>query len=238
MTTEDTPKKTSSRANPEKEAFIAAVRDHLVQHGAKHWNLVLDRFPELKEATKWRYIREAKGETRPTDISDAREKLVAHVKKFPETNRGSRLAKKLAPQVREEIVDSLPAAPSPAYIAQNGDEGLRTIDFVAEIQSLYSDAKMLRTYAMKTRTNPETGEQTEVINNPAAFDKSILRRANLLETAIRAVQEVWDLRMMQNFYETIITEIGLESPECQQRIMTRLAALNQRNGMTLHSMRL
>ena len=114
MTTEDTPKKTSSRANPEKEAFIAAVRDHLVQHGAKHWNLVLDRFPELKEATKWRYIREAKGETRPTDISDAREKLVAHVKKFPETNRGSRLAKKLAPQVREEIVDSLPAAPSPA----------------------------------------------------------------------------------------------------------------------------
>lgn len=237
MTTEEAPKKPHHLASPQKEPFIAAVREHLGAHGPKHWNIVLDRFPDIKEATKWRWIREAKGETRPTDISDARDKLVAHVKKFPETQRGSKLAKKLVPEVREEIVDSLPAAPSPAYIAQHGDEGLRTIDFVAEIQSLYSDAKMLRSYAMKTRTNPETGEQTEAINNPAAFDKSILRRANLLETTIRAVQEVWDLRMMQNFYETIIAEIGLESPECQQRIMTRLQALNARHGMTLNSMR-
>jgi hypothetical protein len=42
---------------------------------------------------------------------------------------------------------------------------------------------------------------------------------------------------MQNFYETIIDEIGRESPECQRRIMERLAELNSRQGMTM-SMRL
>jgi hypothetical protein len=86
---------------------------------------------------------------------------------------------------------------------------------------------------MKTRTDPDTGELVEVINNPAAFDKSIVRRAGLLETAIKAVQEVWDLRQMQNFYEIVIEEIGRESPETQRRIMVRLAELNSRQGMTM-----
>lgn len=223
--------------HPSKAKFFEAVHAHMAKHGAKEWKLVLDQFPEVHDQTKWRWLRQARNETpAPSEMQNARDRLAASVRKFPDTQRGSRLKGKLDPEA-VEVVDHLPAAPSPAYIAKHGDEGLRTIDFVAEIQSLYRDASMLRAYSVKERADPETGELREVINNPAAFDKSIVRRADLLETAIRAVQEVWDLRTMQNFYETIIDEIGKESPECQRRIMERLALLNQRTGMTLHMMR-
>jgi len=216
---------------------MEAVHEHMAKHGAKDWKILLDQFPNVHDQSKWRWIRQARAETPPpAQLNDARDKLAASVRRFPQTLRGERLKKKLDKEA-EGVVDHLPAAPSPAFIAKNGDAGLRAIDFVAEINSLYSDAKMLRAYAVKKRTDPDTGEELEVINNPAAFDKSIARRADLLETAIRAVQEVWDLRTMQNFYETIIDEIGKESPDCQKRIMERLALLNQRSGMTLAMMR-
>lgn len=225
--------------DPKKDAFMAAAHAHMAKHGQKEWKILFDQFPDTHDQTKWRWLRMARHAAPPPEqISDARDKLVAKVQKFKGTQRGSAFAEKhLEPEVAEQAVAHLPAAPSPAYLAKAGDEGLRTIDFVAEIQNLYRDATMLRTYAVKERTDPETGETREVINNPAAFDKSIARRADLLETAIRAVQEVWDLRTMQNFYETVIEEIGHESPECQRRIMVRLDKLNQRNGMTLGAMR-
>lgn len=221
-----------------KDAFIADVHRHLAAVGAKEWKTVLDAHPGIGVATKWRLIRETRGMAAPPgEIADARDRLVASVKKFPTTTRAQRAAKDLLDPDAVEIVDHLPAAPSPSYIAKNGDDGLRTIDFVAEIQTLYSDAKMLRAFGVKMKADPATGGQVEAIHNPNAFDKSIVRRANLLETAIRAVQEVWDLRTMQNFYETVIEEIGRESPAAQRRIMERLAALNARSGMTLGAMR-
>lgn len=224
--------------HPMRAKFTEAMHAHMAKHGEKNWKLLLEQFPEVHDQTKWRWIRLARSEAPPPSLmQDARDRLAASVKKFPNTTRAKRMGKdRLAPEA-EEIVDHLPAAPSPAFIAKTGDAGLRTIDFVAEIHSLYGDAKMLRAYSVKERADPETGELREVINNPAAFDKSIARRADLLETAIRAVQEVWDLRTMQNFYETVIDEIGKESPECQKRILERLAQLNARTGMTLNMMR-
>lgn len=222
----------------QKTKFTAALHAHMAKHGAKDWKLLLQQFPEVHEQTMWRWIRAGRKEVPPeANLSDARTKLAEAVRKFPTTTRAQRMAKEKLPEA-EEIVDHLPAAPSPSYIAKAGDDGLRTLDFVAEIQSLYRDATMLRTYAVRDRVDPDTGEVREVINNPAAFDKSIARRADLLETAIRAVQEVWDLRTMQRFYETIIEEIGFESPDCQKRILERLAKLNARTGMTLGAMRL
>lgn len=220
--------------HPQKSAFKAAVSQHLATVGANNWRVVLEQFPDVPEPTKWRWIREAKAADVPRpELINAKAKLVQKVKKAGGTDR----QREARENGTEPIAKHLPAAPSPTYIARTGESGLQNLDFVAEIHKLYSDAQKLRAYAMKTRTDPETGEMVEAINNPAAFDKSIVRRAALLETAIKAVQEVWDLRTMQNFYETIIDEIGKESPETQRRIMERLAELNSRQGMTL-SMRL
>lgn len=220
--------------HPQKSAFKAAVAQHLATVGANNWKVVLEQFPDVPEPTKWRWIREAKSADVPRpELINSRAKLVQKVKKLPPDARTAEARE----NGTEHIAKQLPAAPRPEYIARTGEAGMQTLDFVAEIHKLYADASMLRAYAMKNRPDPETGAVVESINNPAAFDKSIVRRASLLETAIKAVQEVWDLRTMQNFYETIIDEIGKESPEAQKRIMARLAELNSRQGMTM-SMRL
>lgn len=219
--------------HPQKSAFKAAVAQHLSTVGANNWKVVLEQFPDVAEPTKWRWIREAKAADVPRpELINSRAKLVQKVKKLPPDARTAEARE----NGTEHIAKQLPAAPRPEYIARTGEAGMQTLDFVAEIHKLYADASMLRAYAMKNKTDAD-GVVSEAINNPVAFDKSIVRRAGLLETAIKAVQEVWDLRTMQNFYETIIDEIGKESPEAQKRIMVRLAELNSRQGMTM-SMRL
>ena len=209
------------------------MAQHLSTVGANNWKMVLDQFPDVAEPTKWRWIREAKAADVPRpELINSRAKLVQKVKKLPPDARTAEARE----NGTEHIAKQLPAAPRPEYIARTGEAGMQTLDFVAEIHKLYADASMLRAYAMKNKTDAD-GVVSEAINNPVAFDKSIVRRAGLLETAIKAVQEVWDLRTMQNFYETIIDEIGRESPECQKRIMVRLAELNSKSGFTM-SMRL
>ena len=214
-----------------KASFVAAVAKHLATVGSNNWTEVLNTHPDIGIATKWRLIREAKAADVPRpELINARAKLVQKVRKLPKDARRVEAEE----NGTTAIARQLPAAPSPNYIAKTGENGLQTLDFVAEIHSLYRDATMLRAFSMADVVDKETGEVLgEKIKNPVAFDKSIVRRADLLETAIKAVQEVWDLRTMQNFYETIIEEIGLESPEVQKRIMARLAELNSRVGMTM-----
>jgi len=198
--------------------------------GSTNWKDLFARFPDVHEQNMWRWIRALKqADVSKPQLINAKAKLVQKIKKIGGTDR----QREAEENGTERIAKHLPAAPSPNYIARTGEAGMANLDFVAEIHKLYADATMLRTYAMKTRTDPATGEVTEAINNPAAFDKSILRRASLIETAIKTVQEVWDLRQMQNFYQIVIEEISAESPECQRRIMERLAALNARQGFAL-----
>lgn len=209
---------------------MAAVVQHMATVGSNNWNVVFDQFPGVPAPTGWRWIRQAKEAKVPKpQLINAKAKIVQKVKKAGGTDR----QREARARGTEEISRHLPAAPSPNYIAKTGEAGLQNLDFVAEIHALYADAQLLRAYAMKDRTDPETGEIRSVINNPAAFDKSIVRRANLLETAIKAVQEVWDLRTMQAFYETVVEVIGEESPEAQRKIMERLAELNSKQGFTM-----
>lgn len=197
--------------------------------GSTNWKDLFARFPDVHEQNMWRWIRALKqADVSKPQLINAKAKLVQKIKKIGGTDR----QREAEDAGVEKIARHLPAAPSPNYIARTGEAGMANLDFVAEIHALYADAQKLRAYAMKTKVDAN-GEVTEVINNPAAFDKSILRRASLIETAIKTVQEVWDLRQMQNFYQIIIEEIGEESPECQRRIMERLAALNARQGFTL-----
>jgi hypothetical protein len=215
--------------HPKKQLFLAACQHHLSTVGSNNWNKVLEAFPDVQVSSAWRWIRQAKEADVPRpELINARAKLIQKVKKLPKDDRTI----EARANKTEHIAKHIPAAPSPAYIARTGEAGLQTLDFVAEIHKLYSDASMLRTFSMVIGKD-EAGNETEKIKNPAMFDKSIARRAGLLETAIKAVQEVWDLRQMQNFYELIIEEIGRESPEAQRRIMVRLAELNSRAGMTI-----
>lgn len=197
--------------------------------GATNWKDLFARFPDLHEQTMWRWLRIAKqADVSKPQLINAKQRIKKKLQETGPTDRDIEASQ----NGTAKIAQHLPAAPTPNYIARTGEVGMQNLDFVAEIHTLYADAKKLRDFSVASSTD-EHGVTTERIKNPNAFDRSILRRAGILETAIKAVQEVWDLRTMQNFYETIIDEIGKESPEVQQRIMVRLAELNSKQGMTM-----
>lgn len=124
-----------------------------------------------------------------------------------------------------EIGEHLPAAPSPSYVDKKGAAG--NMDFMQRLESLYDDAETLRKFSMD--------EKTGRIKLPKYLTQSVSLRQKLLETALKAMQEVWDLRRMQNFYDIVLENISQESPECAMRIMERLKKLNSEIGMTFEA---
>lgn len=199
-----------------KEECLAAIRKHL-NDGGTVLTPVYEQFPEIPKPTIFRWA-ELEKNNRPT----ARELTQAH--------------QAIEERIESGVAEHLPVLPAPAAIARGGEAALRKLDFAVEIPKLYSDAEMLRAFSVKEMVG-EDGQAVEKIRNPVAFEKSIKARASLIETSLKVLQEIWDMRAMQHFYEMIIDEIGRESPDCQRRIQERLAALNHRHGMTM-SMRL
>lgn len=209
--------------HPLRAEAIAAIQAHMAANGAKDWRPLWERYEAqgVNKPTFWNWIREAKEEAAASPTLAAAKNALQTVV----TGRED--------QLPEGVAAHLPATPSPAFISKAGPAGLKQFDMVLEIHKLYADAEMLRNYAVKKTRDEATGAEVEQIKNPIAFDKSIARRANLLETSIRAVQEIWNLRTMQQFYEVVVQEIGKADPETQRRILQRLAELNQRTGMNM-----
>jgi hypothetical protein len=124
-----------------------------------------------------------------------------------------------------EIGEHLPAAPSPDYVGRPRASG--NMDFMQRLEDLYADAETLRQFSMDTKTGR--------IKLPKYLTQSVSLRQKLLETALKAMQEVWDLRRMQSFYDSVLAEISQESPEVAMRIMERLKKLNSEIGMTFEA---
>lgn len=126
----------------------------------------------------------------------------------------------------------LPVAPPPEYILEKPVEARQGIDFMARLEHLYADAELLRAWSMSSVTTAD-GKTSEKIKVPTFFSQSIKLRSDLLETAVRTIQQFYDLRRMQRFYDTILEEISAESPEVALRITERLAKLDAESGMTI-----
>jgi len=202
-----------------KDECVAAIRKQLLSaEGALNMAALYAQFPDVPQPTLWRWAKLEKD-------------------KQPTQRQLTQAAQAIEERVAAGAAgDLLPAVPSPAVIARDGGKALRKLDFGAEIPKLYTDAEMLRAFAISVREG-EDGEQVEKIKNPVAFEKSIKARASLIETSLKVLQEVWDMRAMQAFNEMIVEEIGRESPECQRRILQRLALLNQRHGISMSGFR-
>lgn len=128
----------------------------------------------------------------------------------------------------------LPAAPSPAYISARPVEARKGIDFMSRLEFLYDDAEKLRNWAVKQTENAD-GTQGEAIKNPTFFAQSIKLRSDLLENAVKTVQQFYNLQRMQRFYDTVLEEIAAESPEMAKRIIERLERLDAETGMTMNA---
>lgn len=117
----------------------------------------------------------------------------------------------------------LPAAPPPAYINQYPGRSVRSLDILGRLDELYEDAKKLRDYALT-----EEGK----VKSPKFLGESIKIRRDLLESALEAVKEVYNLERMEDFYRIILEEISDESSELGGRIIDRLRRANEKHMMT------
>lgn len=208
-----------ARSHPLRAEAVAWIRNHLFVNGEKDLRPIYERYEKgqgIAHHTVWGWIRQVKS------AGPGKPELTAAVARIDEVLSD------------ENIGKHLPVAPSPNYIARSGERGLRNLDILAELHNVQSDAMMLRAHSVKIESDPETGEEREKIKNPLLFEKQMQRRLNVIDTTLKAMGEVWNLRTMQAFYETVVEEIQAESPETARRIMQRLAALNARKGMTLN----
>lgn len=125
-----------------------------------------------------------------------------------------------------DIARHIPAAPSPAVVAQNGESAITGINFLGELNLLFQDALALREWSVRREGD------TERVVNPRMFDRAISRRLEILAMSIATQKALWDLQRMEAFYSTIIETIAGCAPEVGQEIQRRLVVLNVRLGMT------
>lgn len=177
----------------------------LAEGDEKGLSALRDKYHGVPKASWYRWIASCK-------------ELIGHV-----DQKTQRLTESAA--IALEAGEHLPAAPSPAYVDQKGAAG--NMDFLQRLESLYADAEILRRFSMD--------EKTGRIKLPKYLTQSVSLRQKLLETALKAMQEVWDLRRMQAFYDAVLEEIAQESPETAMRIMERLKKLNSEIGMTFEA---
>lgn len=206
------------------------IREHIRIHGPKDWALVRSQYGAL-------FPDDAAGERR----------FFRYVKMAQEAPAPKDAVKK----ARDVAGKQLPVAPPPSYITAGGATAVKRIDFLGAIGELWEDILNLRhhTFAterdpdapegekrMRIKVDPQTGRP--VIQDRHNFDKTIMRRVEIMETALRIRQEIWDLDKVEQMYEEVINIIAEEivpaEPEIARRVLERIKRLNQSRSMTIH----
>lgn len=159
----------------------------------------------------------------PEAIQAARERIAQRLADRPTMRQDEARA-----QGVQFISAQLPAAPSPAYIAQHGVQKLERLDIFEELNRLYRDTELLRSSSVGI--DPKSGRET--VKNARTFDKSISRRLEVLATSLASQKELWDLQRMESFYTAIIEVIAGVDPSIAAEIQRRLAAMNIHVGAT------
>lgn len=127
-----------------------------------------------------------------------------------------------AKQAAKKAGKSLPVAPPPQYMIDRPTEARGNVKFMTRLEHLYQDAELLRAWSMT-----EDGQKIRV---PAFFAQSVKLRSDLLERALQALQQIYDLEYMQKFYDTVVSEIAKTDPEAARTIMEKLQKLNEERG--------
>lgn len=212
--------------------IFAAIAEHIRTHGRKHWDLVRED-PEFAHVIGkaaggsgkrkfWRYV-DAVSEIPPPDKTKPHEARAIATDALSQATERARLAAQ----------QNLPAAPSPAYMMRAGAQASENLDFFREIPRMWADIERLRLQAMGSDEESPDGNS---IDDPKMFDVSIRRRIELMESALRVMQEMWDVQQQQRLYDAI-TEIIVGElaavPDIQQRVVAKLVELNKNRGMTI-----
>ncbi len=219
-----------------KVKIFAEIVAHVRVYGRARWELIRENpaythviGKDAGPAAERKFFRWVDAATRRTTADKVGASQVAEqASQSAALDDGARRARLAAEK-------NIPAAPSPAYMAREGAGADRSIDFLAGLHGIWADAQLLREYAMAKDAAAPNGEK---IKNPMFFEKSIKARLDVMDSGLRVMQEIWDLRYQQRFYDAIVDIIVSDLapyPEVQLKVMRKLKDLNDRQGMTIHA---
>lgn len=198
----------------QRAAVVKAIEEHIAEFGPRGYRKVFERFPDVKETTIWQWIQRVRSDP-------------------PSQERIRSLHLQLQERIKNGLDRTLPAPPPAGLYTDDPETAMARLDFAVEIPKLYRDAEMLRSFSILERTDEATGLKYEKIRNPVAFEKSIRARAQIIESGLSVMKELWSIANIQRFYEMMIEEIGKADVDTQKRILVRLRSLSERYGMTM-----
>jgi hypothetical protein len=98
---------------------------------------------------------------------------------------------------------------------------LRADYWEAAHQQLFADVWALRQSALNADGS---------LRSPAVFDRSIKTRLALIARSVKLMNQLYALRNVRMFFDSLILEIQSESPDLQRRLLARLQQLGDREG--------
>lgn len=203
----------------QKREILNAISEHLSIEGPRNWDQLAQRLG-ISKPTLFRYVKEVQVDAG----SDEAPGLL-------------RLAQKRIKQVvqdienaEEEVEKCLPAIPSPNIIASRNGNAMVNIDFMRRLHKLLARAEMVQAHALTI--NPDG---TEKIKNPMLLMQGVRLERDLMETALKAMQEVYDLNKVHDMHRLILDVLGTAAPELQREIIQRLQEFNNRYGITVEA---
>lgn len=183
-------------ADPQRDEATATIGELTRKHGVKTGlQLAREKFPDVPHATWARWRQAAVG-----NISEAEADAEAVVGMAPEVRAQIPTLQELAPVVG----DPVPAT-------------RRAINFWRMLDELEQDAQLMREFALS-----RTPDGKVKLRVPPALRDAHRMRCDLIRLALQQAEVAWSTERAATFYQTIIDEIGDESPDCQRRIMERL----------------
>lgn len=207
----------AAKPNEKRDRIMAEMRTHLRVHGDRDWHLLRDKYPDELAGS-------------PTSTQHRTfYRWLSIVKKSMKFGDSVSLA-----NAKSSVAKNLPAIPPPSYISTAPNAG-KSIDYLAALHEVYEDIEIMRAWA--SVIDPDSGKR--LIKNPVYFDTSIKRRLEVLQTGLSLTREIWDLKLMGNFFDEVIAiivdEIAPIEPLVARRVMLRLQDLNAKRGMTVHA---
>lgn len=181
-------------ADPQRNDAIFTISRLVGEYGVKNGlQLARKQFPDVPHATWARWRQAAIG-----NVSDADADAVVG----------------LAPEVRAQIPplhELTPVVEDPVPATQ------KALNFWRMLDELEQDAQLMREFALAKGADGKIK-----LRVPPALRDAHRMRCDLIRLALQQAEVAWSTERAATFYQTIIHEIGEESPDCQRRIMERL----------------
>ncbi|MET4576753.1 hypothetical protein [Ottowia thiooxydans] len=182
-------------ASPMRDEAIADIRTLTAKHGAREGaRLAREKFPSVPYGTFVRWRQDAIGRVDDADM---------------------KATSALGLEIRRAI-------PNPETLGQAIENPVpaahRALRFWEQLDLLLHDADLLRAYSLSA--GPDGKLKVRV---PRALMDAANMRRDLMKIALAQAEAAYGVERAATFFETIIGEIGQESPECQRRILDRLA---------------